>query len=98
MRSPNCGRKRDRHLWSGYARKMKCECPKTKNALLAVLAKAPDELDDGRGASVARVREMVGQWLTKVSFAPNDGAQPRISPPTCRIVSRLRCMKITVSV
>lgn len=34
-------------------------------ALLAALDKAADELDDGRGVPVARVREMVGQWLTK---------------------------------
>ena len=34
-------------------------------ALLAALDKAADELDDGRGVPAARVREMVGQWLTK---------------------------------
>ena len=34
-------------------------------ALLAALDKAADELDAGRGLPVARVREMVGQWLTK---------------------------------
>jgi hypothetical protein len=36
-----------------------------ETALLAALDKAADELDDGRGVPVARVREMVGQWLTK---------------------------------
>ena len=34
-------------------------------ALLAALDRAADELDAGRGVPVARVREMVGQWLTK---------------------------------
>jgi hypothetical protein len=34
-------------------------------ALLAALDRAADELDGGRGVPVARVREMVGQWLTK---------------------------------
>ncbi|MEP6699425.1 MAG: hypothetical protein ABJB09_06810 [Verrucomicrobiota bacterium] len=34
-------------------------------ALLASLDKAANELDAGRGVPVARVREMVGQWLTK---------------------------------
>jgi hypothetical protein len=36
-----------------------------ETALLAALDKAVDELDDGRGVPAARVREMVGQWLTK---------------------------------
>jgi predicted transcriptional regulator len=34
-------------------------------ALLASLDKAAAELDAGRGVPVDRVREMVGQWLTK---------------------------------
>jgi DUF1016 N-terminal domain len=34
-------------------------------ALLASLDKAATELDAGRGVPVERVREMVGQWLTK---------------------------------
>jgi hypothetical protein len=34
-------------------------------ALLASLDKAATELDAGRGVSIERVREMVGQWLTK---------------------------------
>lgn len=34
-------------------------------ALLTALDKAADELDEGRGVPAARVREMVGQWLTK---------------------------------
>jgi hypothetical protein len=31
----------------------------------AALDKAADELDEVRGIPAARVREMVGQWLTK---------------------------------
>ena len=34
-------------------------------ALLASLDKAATELDAGRGVPVERIREMVGQWLTK---------------------------------
>jgi hypothetical protein len=34
-------------------------------ALLASLDKAATELDASRGVPVERVREMVGQWLTK---------------------------------
>ena len=34
-------------------------------ALLASLDKAATELDAGRGVPVERVREMMGQWLTK---------------------------------
>jgi hypothetical protein len=36
-----------------------------ETALLAALDKAAGELDSGRGVPVARVREMVGEWLTK---------------------------------
>ena len=36
-----------------------------ETALLATLDKAAGELDSGRGVPAARVREMVGQWLTK---------------------------------
>jgi len=34
-------------------------------ALLSALDKAAKELDEERGVPIARVREMVGQWLTK---------------------------------
>jgi hypothetical protein len=34
-------------------------------ALLSALDKAAHELDEDPGVPIARVREMVGQWLTK---------------------------------
>jgi hypothetical protein len=34
-------------------------------ALLSALDKAARELDEQRGVPIGRVREMVGQWLTK---------------------------------
>ena len=41
------------------------EVGEDENHPLASLDKAATELDAGRGVPVERVREMVGQWLTK---------------------------------